>query len=421
MRAQTSLEFLLVLSIVSVLGLSAVAFYAKGMSLNSEAVSTIATPPANSTAGNLTPAENPQVSVYVPLNSTLFSENEAVVDAYGCSSGEMRIEPHSGTVAFPYANASANVSSIAIINLGFEPTEAGLNVIGINYSISCPGKNISSSGSFNTYATSHGQEGTQASAYIVRRNESVVYAAATSQVIALQQFNHCTITDFWTGRVYTVGGQCGTESAWDFMSFDGSCLAPYWSYSRTYCVVPVSAGYNISAPNPYNYTEGYNISLVVSTSAGILRSNLSSGEESSEVLLGGIAVGNATVVGVESDEPSPEAEITNQSGGWIANESQYEAYQQAYNNLYSTLGFYNTSGYSSQVGEAAAAFEDASGRMIGSMTPVPQDSCTLSGGRFFCPAIQPLSYTIDLSLSRNLNVQNTTIDYQGSGINIDGG
>lgn len=423
MRAQTSLEFLLILSIVSVVGLSALVFYGKGMKLNSESLSAFQSQPSTPEPGNISTVSDPELLIYIPINSTLLSNNVFQVDGYGCADGRANLSLHSSTVQFSQENISFGINNVTMISGQFEPTSPGLNKVQVDYSVSCGSVNKSSSQTLATYASTATQGGSQVFAYISRRNETIDYGISESPVLTLEESNLCTITDVWTGRVYTVPGQCGTSNAWDYQIYDPSCLQPYWSYSRTYCVYPVDTEYTVSSIDPYNYTYSYNISARVYTPEGLLTSNLSDTDPSAAVFLDGSVVGNATVVGVSESSYTTETDsISDDSGSWAANNSAYAEYVQDENNLYSTLGFYNSSGVSgptqSSIQEAISAFNSSSSGLISSRSASGKDDCMVDNDSYLCPALAPFAYTIYINVSESLGIQNATMYYQDSEINL---
>ncbi len=420
MRGQASLEFLLILSVLAVLCLATLTMYVKTIETNKEVIGSLAPlHPARSAANNSL-LDSPQVSIYLPLNSTLFGQGRFLVEAYGCSNGSVSLTPHSKTVVFS-SGIAARIRNITTLSGEYEPVAPGLGEVVFNYSVSCQGKNFSSSEVLYTYSNQPGGVAGQDSAYILRKNESLTYTAFAEGEISLQEFNHCTITDVWTGRQYTVSGQCGTGNSWDYMAFDGSCLAPYWAYSRTYCIVPNPTGYEIASAGG-NMTAHYNISLDIYLGTGTLQSNLSSGSKLSSVYLSGEVVGNASVAGVDVGEQTPETEVSNGSSSWAVGSGVYEAYQQARNNLYATLGFYNSSGLSgstqSAVQEAIAEFNKASEALPAYGTG---GGCSLAGSEYVCSASEPFSYVIDVHLSKGVGIANGTLYYEGSEIRVYGG
>jgi|GEM_PF-1570467 hypothetical protein len=425
MKIQTSLEFLLLLSVVAMLGFSTLVFYEKGMGLNKESLSAFELQAPNPNSVNLTVAPDPQILIYFPLNSTLLSENEFQIDAYGCTSGRDDVKFLSNTTEFSQDNISFASDNITMVNGQFEPLISGPDKIKVEYGLVCSGINKTSSEIFETYALKNGQEGgqegNQISGYILRRNESLNYSGSSDQVTDLEESSHCTMTNVRTGSIFSFPVQCGTTNAWDYVIFDDNCLEPYYSYSSTFCIVPISTGYNISSFDQYDYIATYNISLIMYTPAGILESNLSDKKPDGEIFLNGIDVGNADVISVYAGAYQPGIEIMrNQSVYWNVNNTVYEDYVQAENNLHSTLSFYNLSGVSTStqdsIQEAISAFESASSSIVASKMNSADGACRISNDNYVCPAVSPFEYTIDANISDSLGLPNTTLPYQGSEI-----
>ncbi len=423
MNIQSSLEFLLLLSAIAALSAGTIAFFGKGIAANKEAVAAFSSMPVNLSVLNASNPNDPKISIYVPLNSTLLSKNTIQIDAYGCSSGLAKITLNSSGVDFSRPNATVKLEGLEMLSLGFEPISQGADRISIGYNVSCPNASLSSTEIFNTYAApaQAGGTGGQAFAYIKRLNESVIYQASTSPVSTISTWSLCTIKNIWTGAIYTEPGQCGTANSWDYMVFNGGCLSPYWSYSQTYCMAPESTAYSITAPDQYNYTERYSISLSVYTSAGVIHANLSSGGNRSIAVMNGIPIGNATVAEISQSGYPPGPEVVGVNGSWTANQTWYSAYEQAKNAAYSALGFYNASSVSgatqSSIEEAVASFNGAESRLVNSLAPAKEQECSIIGDSFACAAAYPFSYVIDLDI-RNVGIGNSSIPYQGSMIDI---
>ena len=425
MKAQTSLEFLLILSAVAALGLATVTFYGKGISADKRAMYAFgANDPAQAAVGQA-PASDPGFSVYIPINSETMESNPLQADAYGCMNGSVSMELSSTSAVFSRTNVSEKVNGVSIIRDSFEPTVPGLGTVTVRYNVSCSGSSISSSRTLYTYATVPSlQSAGQYAAYIDRTNESVAYGLEEVPIATMVLSNHCTITDIWTGRIYTVPGQCGTANAWDYMVFDPGCLSPYWAYMRTYCIAPSATGYYYAGPDQHNPTYRYSISLEVDTGAGVMRANLSSGANKSRVEIGGVPVGNATVISVGGGPYAFTGEIRNNSNEWEVNDSWYSAYMQAKDSLYPLLSFYNSSGVSgstqSAIAESITAFNTSSRNLL--LTKKASGGvCSVSNSSYVCRAASPLSYIIDITVPSSMGIQNASVYYEGSVINIASG
>lgn len=426
MKVQTSLEFLLAISIVSLLGLSALSLYSKELPLNKNLLSGFEYNNSNTIEEQASFPQNPQINIFIPLNSTFLSYNPVQIEAYGCSEGNLSVNLQSKTAIFSQATISSIVDNATIISDSFEPTLAGLNTINASYVLACGSSNASSTEHFNTYASTRSQSSSEMFASISSTNESVEYGIDNiSQVVNLQESSHCTITNIYTGSIYTVPGQCGTPNAWDYMTYDGNCaVPPYWSYSMAYCTYPEPTGYVLSTIDGSNNTKIYNFSLKISTSLGMLSSNLTSGKNKSAIYLNGIQVGNATVENVYlSQSSSSPYLLRNKTETFSLSQTSYTAYQEAENSAYSTLSFYNSSSISgdvaSSIQEAISSTDSSSSAILNSKTPFSSGDCSIINNKYVCNENNLFSYLINVSLEQPLGISNSILYYQGSDINLE--
>ncbi len=419
LRLQTGLEFMLILSIVSLLGLAALMMYGRSVvsikggghafAMNTSLQS------AYAQAGN-----KPEVWVYVPLNSVLYAENRMQVDLAGCLNGSAEIAFSSDSAAFsePLLR-NVSVEGIKAISVGFEPYAEGSDTIAVNYSLRCGNASAIASERFYTFAAPRGEQTLQSgNAYLERLKEYVEFGKPQDNITETKEWVHCTKVNYWTGVPLGIQAQCGTSDAWDFMTFDAGCLAPYYSYSDTYCVLPIDTGsaYESQGSGAARYLIGADIG----TASGLLNATLEY-NSSSSAYLNGIRVGNASVSSLSySAQGYPTFLVHNASLG-TADRSKLDAYLQAHNNLYSILRYYNLTGISgdtaSAIGEARSALDMAAEGLISSFSDTSY-GCNESAGGIDCPALSPFTYDIAMRVNASYGIGNSTGFYEGSVIRV---
>lgn len=424
MKVQASLEFILITSAIAVLSLSAISMYGKNLGVQRtllDAASNAMQPaPVQVPLPDI--AADPQVAVYVPVNSTVYASSSLQATAYGCTYGTVNLTLSSPSVFFSRSSSSAKMFGAAVLSMAFEPLAQGPDTIGVRYDISCG--NVTKSGyeSLSTYASapsSGGAPGATYSAYISDRSEKIEYGLAPpSQVINLTEWNHCTHSNFW-GTPLPTSSQCGA-SAWDYMVFSGYCYyTAQVSTTSTYCIAPVPTGYSTVAIGGATGQE-YSFSLAISSPFGTMRAALN-GSGESRLTLENETVGYAVVANVSAPGQSQDATLISSGGGYaMANQTALSQYLQAENNLYGTLAYYNStsvdSSTQSSIEQAASTFRGASGNLRSSESGgVP---CNVSAGSYVCDSNSPFTYVIEVNMSRGLLAENQTLYYLGSEINL---
>ncbi len=424
MKLQTSLEFLLILSAVAALSLGVLSLYGKALSFNrqvSAAFDTANLPVENT---SLPYAADPGIAINVPVNSIAMSSNPIMVEAYGCSNGIERVVMSSSNAVLSQKSILANFSGLELKYFYFDPENPGIHGINISYSITCNNSTISGNRSYLTYSVpspSAPAPASGASISIKYLNESIIYPVQKAGIDYIQGFNLCTQRNIWSGYVYPSAVQCGTSSSWDYMTFDGSCEAPDWSYSRTYCFVPAASGYNAIIPETDNASYAYAISVSINTEYGQASFNLSSSNPFSAVALNGAAAGSATVENITSEASPPPIVLEGPDNG-IYSGGTYSYYQSYEDSAYQVLHFYNSTGASpstsSSIQEAVSAANSGANGLLGNLAKQVASPCLYHGSSYICKAKSPFSYVINVTID-NASVQGDTImPYYGSVINL---
>ena len=419
MRTQAGLEFMLILAMVALLGLAALMLYSR----NIGSLDSAKTPLAFNASVNVTGVQQvqmPYIWAYVPLNSTLNSENKMQIDLAGCTNGTADISLASASMAFSASLLrDIAVNGIKSIGIGFEPFAAGMNNISMNYTVICEGSERHGVSIFGTFAMPADGAGAASGAYIKRIYERVDFAAHGSNIMTTDEWSHCTKVNYWTGIPLGIGAQCGTGDGWDFMTFDAGCLAPYWSYSDTHCVVPVDTGRAYIEQGSGH--AAYAIEAYAYTGTGTLNSTLSSASNASLVYLNGRDAGNASVMSAAYAVQNYQPFLINGSRYGTASDDALSAYIQSRNNLYSMLKYYNLTGISgdtaTSIEEARSTFGREAYALIGSFSGLGS-GCTAENGSAVCDAFSPFTYDIAMRMNASQGIGNASFYYEGSDIRV---
>ncbi len=423
-KMQASIEFLLILSAISLVSVGLVVMYGKEIAIQKSALAGLNTTTISPPEIGSNPSGSPSLSLYMPLNSTIGDQSELQELFYGCKKGTARIALSSNSLELNANSLYINFSNLYITSTSFEPIAAGTDFLLANYTLTCLNKSVSGSKSIYTYAVAASQsyQNSQMDVYISNRNETVAYPllGATS-LFSTYQKNRCTELGFFGGALdMTV--QCGTSDGWEYMVFSMNCFTNGGSQTLTYCVLPNPTGYNATPINPDAPSYLYSFQMHITTPYGSFISNVSNSVAYANVISDGKVIGTLHVTNATAQFQPPSEEFLGYNGKYSPlNQSAYSAYFQARQNLYSTLGYYNKSGVSSdiqsEIGQAITSYQNYLSNLISSK-PLNTTQCSVSGQKYMCRSPYPFSYVISIKLNGYTGIGNQTIYYLGSAITI---
>lgn len=419
MRIQASLEFLLILSALSVLSLSVLALYSNSIKQTSSAFSNSISSPAQGIRqfGNAT--QEPSVIAYLPSNSTVGEYSALDIAFYGCNSGNGTAALYSNSIFFQGSGlVAASINPIGVSSVEFKPSLPGYDHAWIRYKETCGNTSSSGTSVLSTFASMPASQvsgGSGVSAYISGRNESIEYKlSGRSEVYKISMWNHCAGADFF-GHIFPEQDQCG--DGWDYL-YSSGC-----EHGSVMCMNPSFTGYNMSSADLNNQTLVYNFSLLIGSSLGTIYGSMRNGSVSG-LTIQGQPVGSAVVVQASGQSLSQEVYILdNSTSSKQANLSAYPAYSQSLASLIPELRYYNNTNIpgsiQSQISEQISAFNNYVSDLI-SPPQVPYgQQCSVSKGAYICRAAYPFSYEINASLP-SIAAGSNSVYVDGSQINIIG-
>lgn len=409
MKVQTSLEFLVIAGAIGLLVVSSLSEYSRYVS---PAKSLLNVSYANYTQNATITIQNPHAVISIPLNTTGDGEGLAQIAAYGCSNGTVAVNLNSSSVVFNEPKLSLSFYGAGEWQDGFYASP-GIDQVSASYALRCDDSSYNWTG--DLYTVSSGQYSGQYSAYLSNRNESIIYPLENQSIMALTQSMHCTYRGF---NDQPYGNQCGTS--WTYMIWSADCYQR-GSPTANVCVNPSDNGYSLLIPSPYTQAYSYSINLSVLYGSQ-MQAHLSSKMHDAPLLLGGKQVGNASIINVSSAQATPlTAAISYDGQIQYVNYTDLTTYDQALDNMVSTLDYYNntevTSDIQAEINQTIYAYQSAASTLISSISGSEQ-GCTVVNSSLVCAAQYPFYYLINVTAPGAYLHSNTVISYQGSAIRL---
>ncbi len=433
MKLQTTLEFVILLSAVASFGVFAISAYSGLLRQQRSAYASVINRSADVNVPADVPSEaNSTIFLYASMpNVSYVNKSNAlqIVVALQRASALLNLKAigsqQYGITPSTYSNIS--VSGTEILPFSVVPTEQGpLNVsVGIEYANGTFIRNLTA----ESFAVLQGQNQTTQSGYsfsasINRRNESVLYGISNaSPIYTVSIWSHCSFIDIY-GHQLPIKDQCGGAN-WYLFVHNNYCYWNYYSPALTYCVelFPTNTSVRqVQASQSYEY----NITLSLWNRSETLSSEIGNTNKISTVVgAGGTSCGTASVESVSGTGPQDYENyvvVNTTKGRWQTNMSNYNAYQQALNNLVSVMNYYNnTNGNVDAANEAVNALNSTALRFITSGHTTSDDNCNLvvqgSGLRYSCKPLSVLYYSIDAILNHS-GAAHQLISVQGSTVNV---
>ncbi len=427
MRAQTTLEFLLLLGAVIGIALAFIGIYLSVEHANIRSINSIEiggnTVQLNATHGL------PDFYFYAP--ASVYVGNE--------SSGMLLVE-WGGNFTVSSLNFSAENASIYI-----DGTNNG-NAIGMYIAYfmivpSSPGKiGISAKGvidfmnrseQFSENAVSFASEKTPInstsylglSAWISQKSANELLGSSNvGELYTIASSKHCAYTN-WDGSLYGIVGQCGISASWYYYVGSSECYYGAGSQYMAYCMYKSGIGNLYKSVS--NGTYNYNVSLWISSDASKLVSNISQASRYANIVsVGGVTYGNTVVTGSvygNADYPNYTAESTDGSYTQIP-QSSFNTFDSYLNNTLATLAYYNGSRIS---GASADIAQEEIGKYNseaeGILTGKEYSDCimvgTYPGPEYDCSVNGSISFSNITAYIKGYN-GNTTLDAGKSIVNV---
>lgn len=431
MNAQTTLEFVILLSVVASLSVFVIGAYSSLTSTQKPFYESVLnqTSLANGTHGPAV-GNNRSDGVYASIANLTYVNRSNNLEVILTSSGtvpKVYVTGTPGVAVTPGAYYNVSPGGVAVLTFSVVPKTVG--AIGLTAVADFSSTNASAYA--ETYAVQPSAGGPvyqwnpEFSASLSRRNESIAYGmGGAKDVYAVSIWGHCSWMSWWYDVQESITAQCG-DANWYFWEFDASC---YWNhdiYYATYCVKLNPTGTSFSRiQNMQRY--GYNTTLVLYNGTMRLGADFNAARNAS-VLTGsdGRIYGNASIVWVSGIGPQSYSSyvLMNTSGSErVVNMSYYNTYVQYLNGMYSLMNSYNNSGGDYGAAMQEIGYFNSSSRSFINSPAAHDQYCSLaeSGGNtvYSCRPMSGLYYDINVSIDPLVYDSNQSISVQGSTVNI---
>ncbi len=426
MKIQTSLEFLIILGVVSALALVAVSEYAKNV-LPQVGAFENAKFNVSANGSYAWEAQGSKIEEYFLISPELSIGVPSYIQAvfYNCTNGSANFSAVSSSLEFPNNNAVLKVNGIGTASLQFIPLKAGPANVLVSFSARCEG-NItkgtllleSEITKYNSSGERSYDSGPEYSAYIENESINVTYPLFERYgIFYTTQKTRCTLVNFFY-QPLPIKSQCGTTSAWEYRVFSSEC---YWGIggttTSTTCIYPHNTSYTTASISP-EYSAKYSFVLVLQSPVGELEASFTNGSNFSDITLNGKKVGYAKIENYEIiARPVGGGIIIRNSSCYAANSTAYAEYLQARNDLLNVLDYVNTTqSYSGELYLDLYAYNKTVQYLLSSKEPM--HFCSSSNYTVSLSEHPPAFFAINAYVNKSLGLPNGTAYFLGSEINI---
>ncbi len=427
MRAQTALEFMLIMGAVVGLAAVAIGVYISIQKGNTTSINEMLKS-TTTVAANTGIVLLPNFYLYLPAAFKVGSAGSAMLVVSWPGSFVVDGLNLSAENASVISQGSKSESSNGTYLGYFEivPTEQGkvkMSVRGVIHYANTT-KNFSESAvSFATYPSRHNRTAYGISATILQHNSSAFFGSVPSgSIYTISTSTHCAYSN-WEGHLYKIVAQCGAGASWYYYVGSAECYYGAGSQYRAYCLYKSDIG--TSYMTNRNGTYNYSITLLLQNNQTLLRSNLSSAESTNQIYSNGRDFGNATVSGTVYGNSTPPRYTIKAQGGAYSQvpEKDYSTFDSYLNNTLATLAYYNGS-------KISGASSDIAAEQIGKYNSEAESllsnnagmgNCTMVGSvpgpEYLCKVDGVISFS-NITARLDGYYGNMTVDYGKSVINI---
>lgn len=430
MRAQTSIEFLIIMAAVAGMSVAFIYAYAHaGNQVDSIYGYLNKTQQANAFPKIDNASLHAEIYAYMSQAISLDGSGTLeVIAALPRNSSSISITPYSSAFYFYPASISSNYTySPYIAYFQAIPKYAGTWNLTVSAVIAADGTSIIKRAYASAYVqgigtpSRNGTAGRAISASLSQGNDSVLYGLShEAGVPKLGETSHCTYLNFWYTPL-SFQSQCG-NAAWDFSMFSDGCYDA-GSTGRTYCVYENPTGYytqNVTSQEGYSY----NLALALKYGNATYMSSIGSSEQHAELLYGNALAGNVTVSGQAGQpvqSPSLFEVMDSAQSSYPVGIGAYDTYGQYFSSMEAKLGYYNGSGVGpsefSSIQQSVSSYNAYLDSFLGTGA---QKGCSVAYykgiGYLSCPAAAPLDFgniTVDIynsTINKSLSVDGSTIN-----------
>ena len=433
MKAQTTLEFLILLSAAASLSVFAIGIYSNITSAQKPLYKLLVQSPSENQTPNATARGHGSDSIYASIaNITYVNRSnslDVVITSQSRNINEVYITGNLGVAVMPSGYYNVSTSGMTVLTFSVIPENTGVITLNAVAEFTDSNGIATASAQTETYAVQSGANATmphspEFTASLARRNESILYGIGSGmQTYTASIWSHCSYLDWWSYGQLPLGAQCG-DANWYFWLYDENCYYNHGIFYITYCVKMNPTGTTVSSIRAAQ-SYSYNVSLLLSNSTEHLSASLNDLKNASS-LAGpdGRIYGNAAVSSVSGIGPQPYSNymVLNTSGTMKAvNMSYYDNYIQYLNTLTSFMNYVNGTGGDPGAAAQYISYLNAETANFIAAPSASTQQCRIArhGNRSYysCSPVSGLYYTINASINSSSNL-NQSMAVQGSTVNL---
>ncbi len=420
MRIQTSIEFISMLALVTVVALIGISQFKTSMTFAKNSIDVAYSMNVSALKSNMSYGS---VRVFAAIqNATLLNYSYiAQIGVTGCDNGSVRAEYLGNGIRLKERNASFEFKYAATHPIQFTPITRGSDWINVSYFWKCENQSGSGLLSLNTFAYAENKNGYSQFLQAGYSNGDyfTIYSRKESEVFSLHSlgdatrfyiFSHCTYASMFGPT--PIDRQCGTLNAWMYSVFSSNCQTTSNFYTETYCILPKDSGYNYGIVDQFSGISNYSFALHLHYSNKDYTANVT-GRGNSAKFTGNLPGKPSMNYSASSVSVGNVAYSRNTSSGneRIANYSLLLNYMQHGSSVLDMLSYYNNSFLIPQeqqaLQEQLLAYSNAMSAFLNSSGE--NGKCTVQNASYSCASPQ-----IDYIIVDNASGNAENLSYAGS-------
>jgi hypothetical protein len=430
MKIQSTLEFIMILTAVSLFSIFVISQYIPFQNIQKIAFDKL----SNQLEYNTINISNIN-EVYNNINVTAIMPNITYInkssninlvfsstDSYKINSIKLN---SINAVIYPNNFSNINASYIQLIQTSIIPKTLGLFNVSISIIVSISNSIKKYNFSLSSFAMAINKNTTNNTnktiIFINNRNESILFnLSKNNQILSFYEWKHCPYIGIW-GNILPEYRQCGYNT-YGFMIYSGACNNG--AYRLYVCIKPVNYSFDIqNISDSYSYL--YNINLHTNINNINAITTLSNNYNSNQLISNNSIIGTAKINNIfalsnTTNQYYKKYSIKNVTNTkYIINSTFYNNYLTNLLEFKTTLVNANDTSITSNLYNYINSLVNKinyNSSEINNQQAIQINECKLLQNQFICKAYYPFIYNITENIF-NKNI-NETINYEGSIIHI---
>ncbi len=363
MKIQTTLEFIIILTVISSLIVLSLSIYASISKESNLLFNSISNSPTITSQNNsmIISYESgaPKIFAYIGNLSEMGIPNYGYLEVLSNDKViilNLSMSTNNGQLI--YDNFNKSISGFEMINFNYIPKHRGISNITIKLKAKTDNGILNKEIKLNTYVydTSITPINTTISDYKpqIAFNSKYEYFNLNSldSIYKISTSSHCSYNYYHSNNQEPISIQCGPNASYDFFIFSSYCYYDKDIFTRTICVYKNYNNSEVGIINKNNPNYGYNASIKIQDLNSVMDANVSTLNHNHTPLIeNGTITGNITVNNAYTNDTyniEHSGILFNNQTNYSLNESFVNDFEISKSNLNSILNFYNNSNVSAQ-------------------------------------------------------------------------